>query len=160
MAEPQRISSLPDPPPRRRPAPKLVHHARPAAPPRLPIDATQDLRPPGTPRPSLAPASLRQVQSTEPEDRDLDGLAEERRAGRARHAQAARRPSRTPAEWALLTVLLFGLGLNAAVLLLNVALTRADVLLGATVLLAGVVLLALMEICRRGGPADPSAADR
>jgi hypothetical protein len=54
----------------------------------------------------------------------------------------------------LLTVLLFGLGLNAAVLLLNVALTRADVLLGATVLLAGVVLLALMEICRRGGPAD------
>jgi hypothetical protein len=60
----------------------------------------------------------------------------------------------------LLTVLLFGLGLNATVLLLNVALTRADVLLGATVLLAGVVLLALMEICRRGAPADRSPTDR
>jgi hypothetical protein len=89
----------------------------------------------------------------EPEDRALDRPAKERRAGRARPSP------RTPAEWALLTVLLFGLGLNAAVLLLNVALTRADVLLGATVLLAGLVLLALMEICRRGGPADRSATD-
>jgi len=137
MAEPQRISSLPDSPIRPRPAPKRLQ-ARHAAPLRLPLDATQDLRPPG---PSLAPPSLRQVQAVEPEDR---------------RAHAARPSPRTPAEWALLTVLLFGLGLNAAVLLLNVALTRADVLLGATVLLAGVVLLALMEICRRGGPADRS----
>jgi hypothetical protein len=156
MAEPQRISSLPDPPPRPRPAPKLLHRARPAAPPPLPLDATQELRPPGPPRPSLAPTSLRQVQAEDSEDRDFAGPAEERRAGRARRAHAARPASRTPGEWALLTVLLFGLGLNAAVLLLNVALTRADVLLGATVLLAGVVLLALMEICRRGGPADRS----
>ncbi|HKI05177.1 MAG TPA: hypothetical protein VKK31_24570 [Thermoanaerobaculia bacterium] len=69
-----------------------------------------------------------------------------------KRSRPVRLPSRKPAEWALLTVLLLGLGLNAAVLLLNPALTRADVLLGATVLLAGVVLLALMEICRRGGP--------
>ena len=156
MAEPQRTSSLPDSPPRPRPAPKRLQ-ARHAAPLRRPLDATQDLRPPGQ---TLAPTSLRQVQAVEPEDRSFAGPAEERRAGRARHAHVARRSPRTPAEWALLTVLLFGLGLNAAVLLLNVALTQADVLLGATVLLAGVVLLALMEICRRGGPADRPTADR
>jgi hypothetical protein len=154
MAEPQRISSLPDPLPRPHPVPKLLHRARPTAPPPLLLDATQDLRPPGPPRPSLAPTSLRQVQTEDPENRDFAGPAEERRARRAQRAHASRPPSRTPAEWALLTVLLFGLGLNAAVLLLNVALTRADVLLGATVLLAGVVLLALMEVCRRGGSAD------
>jgi len=157
MAEPQRVSSLPDSPLRPRPAPKRLQ-ARHAAPLRRPLDATQDLRPPGPA--AAAPTSLRQVQAVEPEDRDFAGPMEERRAGRARRAHAARPSPRTPAEWALLTVLLFGLGLNAAVLLLNVALTRADVLLGATVLLAGVVLLALMEICRRGGPADRSPADR
>ena len=53
-----------------------------------------------------------------------------------------------------MTVLVLGLGLNAAVLLFDPALTRADVLLGSTVLLAGVALLTFLEICRRGGPAS------
>jgi hypothetical protein len=48
-------------------------------------------------------------------------------------------------------VLLVGLALNAAILLLNPRLTRSDVLLGGTVLLAGIALLALMEFCRRTG---------
>jgi hypothetical protein len=48
-------------------------------------------------------------------------------------------------------VLVPGLALNALVLLRNTALSRADVLLGATVLLAGVALLALMEVYRRMG---------
>jgi hypothetical protein len=48
-----------------------------------------------------------------------------------------------------MVALLLGLGLNAGVLLFDSALTRADVLLGSTVLLAGGVLLATLEICRR-----------
>ncbi len=50
----------------------------------------------------------------------------------------------------MLAVLVLGLALNALVLLRHAALSRADVLLGATVLLAGVALLALMEVYRRG----------
>ena len=147
MAEAQRIASPLVPEARPRPVPKPPHLAHYAAPLRLPLDETQDLRP------SVAePVGLRQVQEVEPEDREL-APAKEPPAGRGRRARTAPPPSRTPGEWALLTVLLLGLGLNAAVLLLNTALTRADVLLGATVLLAGVVLLALMEICRRGTPA-------
>lgn len=60
-------------------------------------------------------------------------------------------PSRTPAERMVLAVLVLGLALNAVVLLRHAALSRADVLLGATVLLAGVALLVLMEIYRRTG---------
>ncbi len=52
-----------------------------------------------------------------------------------------------------MTVLVLGLGLTAAVLLFDSTLTRADVLLGSTVLLAGAVLLTFLEICRRGSPA-------
>jgi hypothetical protein len=147
MAEAQRIASPLVPEARPRPLPKLPHPVRYAAPLRLPLDETQDLRPPVT---AAEPVSLRQVQELEPEDRDL-APAKEPPAGRGRRARTAPLRSRTPREWALLTVLLLGLGLNAAVLLLNSGLTRADVLLGATVLLAGVVLLALMEVCRRGG---------
>jgi len=149
MAEAQRIASPLIPEARPRLASKPPRLARYAAPLRLPLDETQDLRPPVT---AAEPVGLRQIQEVEPEDRDL-APAKQPRAGRGRRARTAPPPSRTPGEWALLTVLLLGLGLNAAVLLLNAALTRADVLLGATVLLAGVVLLALMEICRRGTPA-------
>lgn len=146
MAEAQRIAPLLVPEARPRLAAK---YAAPLRLPRLPLDETHDLRPPVT----AETVSLRQVQEVKTDDEDAFGPAKEPRAGRRRRARTAPQPSRTPGEWALLTVLLLGLGLNAAVLLLNAALTRADVLLGATVLLAGVVLLALMEICRRGTPA-------
>ncbi len=46
-------------------------------------------------------------------------------------------------------MLWLGLVLTALVLLRNAALARADVLLGATVLLAGLILLGLMEYYRR-----------
>lgn len=49
----------------------------------------------------------------------------------------------------MLAVLVLGLALNALALLRHAALSRADVLLGATVLLAGLTLLVLMEVCRR-----------
>jgi hypothetical protein len=48
-------------------------------------------------------------------------------------------------------MLVAGLVLNALVLLRHAALSRADVLLGATVLLAGLALLVLMEVYRRTG---------
>ena len=51
----------------------------------------------------------------------------------------------------MLAVLLLGLALNVIVLLRHAALSRADVMLGATVLLAGVALLVLMEVYRRTG---------
>jgi hypothetical protein len=60
-------------------------------------------------------------------------------------------PPRTGPERAVLAVLLLGLALNALVLLRHAALSRADELLGATVLLAGVALLVLMEMYRRTG---------
>jgi fatty acid desaturase len=60
-------------------------------------------------------------------------------------------PPRTGTERLVLAVLLLGLALNALVLLRHAALSRADVLLGATVLLAGVALLVLMEVYRRVG---------
>jgi hypothetical protein len=51
----------------------------------------------------------------------------------------------------VLGMLAVGLVLNAIVLLRHVALSRADVLLGATVLFAGLALLVLMEVYRRTG---------
>lgn len=127
MAETQRVSRASSPPLRQRPAPK-PRPPRYAAPLRLPLDETQDLRPPAPP-------------AVEPEA--VQEKPQERRA-----------PSpRTPAEQALLTVLVLGLALNAVLLLIDSTLTRADVLLGSTVLLSGVVLLTLLEVCRRGGPA-------
>ena len=129
MAETQRVSRPPVPPLRHRPAPKpRPHHpASYAAPLWLPLDETQDLRP-------SAPAVEPEAVQEKPQER--------------------RAPSpRTPAEQALLTVLILGLALNAVLLLIDSTLTRADILLGSTVLLSGVVLLTLLEICRRGGPA-------
>lgn len=131
MAEPQRacLISTPHPAPKPRPRPRY------AAPLPLPIDDTQDLRP--------------REPEAEPEPREARQAAEEKPAApRERHSP----PARTRTEWVLLTILVLGLGSNAAVLLLDPGLTRADVQLGGTVLLAGVVLLALLEICRRGGP--------
>ncbi|HEY0510910.1 MAG TPA: hypothetical protein VGH73_03340 [Thermoanaerobaculia bacterium] len=48
-----------------------------------------------------------------------------------------------------LAVLLLGLVLNAIALLRGAALSRSDLLLGGTVLLAGVTLLVLMKVYRR-----------
>ena len=59
----------------------------------------------------------------------------------------------------MLAVLLFGLGLNLVALLTDSRLTDSDLLLGVSVLFAGIVLLGLMELCRRSGaprpPTDP-----
>jgi hypothetical protein len=66
-----------------------------------------------------------------------------------RSHRPARVPPRTGTELLVLAVLVLGLALNALVLLRHAALSRADVLLGATVLLAGLTLLVVMEVCRR-----------
>ena len=58
-------------------------------------------------------------------------------------------PPRTGTELLVLAVLVLGLALNALVLLRHAALSRADVLLGATVLLAGVTLLVVVGVYRR-----------
>jgi len=52
----------------------------------------------------------------------------------------------------VLAVLLCGLGLNVLALLTASRLSRSDLLLGATVLLAGIVLLILIELSRRSAP--------
>jgi hypothetical protein len=49
-------------------------------------------------------------------------------------------------------VLLCGLGLDVIALAAGSRLSRSDLLLGATVLVAGIVLLILIELCRRGAP--------
>ncbi len=139
MAETQRASRPPAPPLRQQPAPKPRprHPHSYAAPLRLPLDETQDLRPPEpvVAEPIAKAETVREIS--------LEPAGERQR----------RAPSpRTPAEQSLLTVLVLGLALNAVLLLIDSTLTRADVLLGSTVLLSGVVLLTLLEICRRGGP--------
>ncbi|HEV2852697.1 MAG TPA: hypothetical protein VHC97_07830 [Thermoanaerobaculia bacterium] len=138
MAEPQRVSS---PATLHRPAPKPRprHPTRYAAPLRLPLEETQDLSP-SAPRGEAPLVPV--VEAGAPGPRKT---AEERPAARERRAPAARKPG----ERVLMVALLLGLGLNAGVLLFDSALTRADVLLGSTVLLAGGVLLATLEICRR-----------
>ena len=143
MAETQRASRPPAPLFRHGPAPKphLRHPTSYAAPLRLPLDETQDLRPPepAVPGPAAEAEAVRETP-------------QERPVAKRRERRAPPSP-RTSAEQALMTVLMLGLGLTAAVLLLDSTLTRADVLLGSTVLLAGAVLLTFLEICRRGGPA-------
>ena len=52
----------------------------------------------------------------------------------------------------ILAVLLFGLGLNLVALSTGSRLNRSDLLLGGTVLFAGLVLLVLIELCRRNAP--------
>lgn len=136
MAETRRVSSAPSQP-RRGARPRLPHPPRVLPAPRLRVDETHDLRlperqeeaEPPTPRqpePEPTPATVRPPRFT-----------------------ASRPPRRTPAERAVLTVLVLGLLLNGLALLRHAALSRADILLGTTVLLAGLALLVLMEIYRR-----------
>jgi hypothetical protein len=136
MAETQRVASSPV---SSRPAPKPRprHPVRYNPPLRLPLDETQNLRPPGVaavepPRPAASESPAPKPRRESP-------------------------PPRSLAERLVLAVLLFGLGLNLTALLTDSRLTRSDLLLGGTVLLAGVVLLGLMELCRRTGV--PPAAD-
>jgi hypothetical protein len=127
MAETQRVAPSPV---SRRPAPKpRPRHPAPYNPRlRLPLDDMENLRPP-----SAAP-----VEPPQPEPATAKPRQESP-------------PPRSPAERLILGVLLFGLGLNLAALVTNTRLSRSDLLLGGTVLLAGVVLLGLMELCRRNG---------
>jgi hypothetical protein len=124
MAETRRVSpAAPYPAPRRAaPRPRLPHPASHKAPSRPAFDGTQDLRPPVREEESAPPIAQRIVAAP---------------------------PPRTRTERTVLTVLVLGLALNALALLRNAALTRADMLLGATVLLAGISLLVLMEVYRR-----------
>lgn len=133
MAETQRVASSPV---SSRPAPKPRprHPVRYNPPLRLPQDETQNLRPAAVepPRPAVSEPPAPKPQRESP-------------------------PPRSTAERLVLAVLLFGLGLNLTALLTDSRLTRSDLLLGGTVLLAGIVLLGLMELCRRSGA--PPAAD-
>ena len=78
--------------------------------------------------------------------------AEEPRAATARPRAEPQVSPRTRTERNLMAALLLGLGLIAVALVMSPALTRSDRALGVTVLLAGVALLALMELCRRTCP--------
>lgn len=67
-----------------------------------------------------------------------------------RSAPRASAPPLTQTEITLRGVLRIGLAVTAAVLATRgTALTLADVLLGSTVLVAGLTLLVVMELCRR-----------
>ena len=120
MAESQRLSSASS----RNARPHSAH----AGPHRLSLDETHDLRPHRT-SPSASPEPPAPEQSAEPR---------------------ASAPPLTPTEKTIRGVLLGGLALTAAVLATRgAALTLADILLGSTVLVAGAVLLVVMELCRR-----------
>jgi hypothetical protein len=76
----------------------------------------------------------------------------ELRAARPRPARRAVPPPRSRTERTALGILLLGLTLNVLALLRAARLSPSDLLLGGTVLLAGVTLLVLMETYRRTGP--------
>lgn len=134
MAEPQRASSLPDVASRPRHRP---HHAELG---RTALDETENLSPPfPAARPEAPPQPAGQAPIGGPEPR------------KQRRKAVPHPPSRSPGEWTLLAVVLLGLALNASALLAGSALTPADRHLGTAVLLAGIALLVLMEICRRSG---------
>jgi hypothetical protein len=134
MAETRRVSSAPSHP-RRSARPRLPHPPR-VQPPQLRIDVTQDLRPPES-REAVEPPRPAPLREPEPTP------------ARPHHFPATPPPRRTRAEPAVLAVLVLGLALNALALLRHKALSRADVLLGAVVMIAGLALLVLMEIYRR-----------
>jgi len=147
MAETRRVSSASSAPPstarpRSGPRPRLPHPPRYNASPWVPVDETRDPQPP-----AAGPALSRRVvpvheSTTEP------GF----RAARPRPARRAVPPPRSRTERIALGVLLLGLALNALALLRAAKLSPSDLLLGGTVLLAGVTLLVLMETYRRTGP--------
>ena len=139
MAETHRIASSSARP---APKPRLRHPPRHSpVPVRLGLDETHDLRPPRTaPQPGPAKPAAVATPPSAPEIRPA-ALLPRRQL-----------PPRSPAEWVILAVLLFGLGLNVVALLAGSRLSRSDLLLGATVLFAGLVLLILIELCRRSAP--------
>ncbi|MFL6259305.1 MAG: hypothetical protein ACJ76Y_06295 [Thermoanaerobaculia bacterium] len=130
MAETRRVSSARPSPARRRtgPRPPLPHPPRHNPPSRPPSEETIDLGPAAREE-TLAPPSPPALPAARP----------------------APPPPRTGPERAVLALLLAGLALNALALLRPAALSPADELLGATVLLAGVALLVVMELYRRAG---------
>jgi fatty acid desaturase len=111
----------------------LPHPPRHSPPPRLPVEETVDLRPPVREEEPAPPVQARRAEPPQP------------------ILEPGRPTPRSRADRAVLAVLWLGLVLTALVLLRNAALARADVLLGATVLLAGFALLGLMEYYRRTG---------
>ena len=139
MAETQRIASSS---PRPAPKPRLRHPPRQSPmPARSGSDETHDLNPPRpAPRPEPAKSAAVAAPPSVPEIRPA-ALVPRRQA-----------PPRSPAEWVILLVLLCGLGLNVVALATGSRLSRSDLLLGATVLFAGLVLLILIELCRRNAP--------
>lgn len=139
MAETRRLSSAPSNARRASARPRLPHPPyRPSPAPRLRLDETHNLRP---------PEWQDGIEQNHPES-DCEP-APPPAAVRLPRFIAAPPPRRTRAERAVLGVLVLGLALNAFVLLRYATLTRADILLGATVLLAGLALLVLMEVYRR-----------
>jgi hypothetical protein len=145
MAETQRVASSPA---SARPAlkPRPKHPPRHNPPLRPGLDETHDLRPPSAPP---RPAKPTVAATTTPAAEALPAAPSPRR----------QLPPRSPAEWVILAVLAFGLGLNVVALLTASRLSRSDLLLGATVLFAGVVLLILIEVCRRSAPPPAGEAD-
>lgn len=146
MAEAQRAasspaSSHPAPKPRLRHPPRLSPPLRPG------LDDRHDLRPPRQAPPPQPPKIA--VPSTAPAAEVHPGALVPRH----------QLPPRSLAEWVILGVLLLGLGLNLAALLTSSRLSRSDLLLGATVLFAGLVLLILIEVCRRSAPPRPNDPD-
>lgn len=139
MAETRRVSSAPPSPARRRlgARPVLPHPPRHNSPSRVSSEGTLELRSPERAEEPTPPVPARPVEA--PPKPVL------------RSHRPAPMPPRTGAERLVLAVLLLGLTLNAIVLLRHAELSHADLLLGATVLLAGVTLLVLMEVYRRTG---------
>jgi len=142
MAETHRITSSS---PRPAPKPRLRHPPRQSPMPmRSGLEEAHDLNPPRpAPRPGPAKPVAVAAAAPAPEIRPASLLP-----GRLRRQV----PPRSPAEWVILAVLLCGLGLNVLALLTGSRLSRSDLLLGATVLFAGLVLLILIELCRRSSP--------
>jgi len=135
MAETRRLSSASPSSPRPRVRPRLPHPPRDNMPVRIQADDTPDLQSPGweteLPRPAGAA----------PEEKTV--------AAPVKPVRRAVPPPRSRRERAALGTLLLGLALNALALLRSARLSPSDLLLGGTVLLSGLTLLALMEIYRR-----------
>lgn len=121
------------------PRPHLPHPPAYSARPRPLLEETQDLRP------AVQQELAAPVTPPAPETRISD-------PGPGFHAiPISPRRAAPPRDRTILVALLLGLVLNAVALMRNQTLARSDVLLGGTVLLAGITLLVLMEVYRRIG---------